>query len=146
MGSEASSGMILFIAAITAAAVAGGAMASVIGKMTYQVQERGEGIADAMGTDLSIVNDPQNVPYDSTENNLTLYVKNTGTTTLVEEEVLVLVDGMHRTFNTTLLDGASRWDRGITAELTVDADLSTGDHRAKVVHTPNVADEMDFRT
>ncbi len=146
MGSEASSGMILFIAAITAAAVAGGAMASVVGKMTFQVQERGEGIADAMGTDLAIVNDPQNVPYDAGAEELTLYVKNTGSTTLLEEELLVLVDGTHTTVNTTLLDNATRWDHGVTAEVTVNVTLTSGDHRAKVVHTPNVADEMDFRT
>lgn len=145
MGSDVSSGLVLFIAALAVAAVAAGAMTKVVGSMANELHDRGEGLALAIGTDLAIVNDPDNVPYDGGAGELTVYVKNTGSTKLVAEEVMVMVDGEHRSFTSTLLDGASSWTTGVVAELTVSVSLASGDHTVRVVHTPNVADTMDFR-
>lgn len=146
MGSEASSSMIIFIAALAAAALAGGAMAGVIGQMTVEFRERGQGLAEAIGTDLAIVNDPENVPYDDPENNLTIYVKNTGSNTLTTESLTMLVDGTRETFNATLVtDEADQWTTGTLQELIVEVDLGSGDHRVRASYPPNVADSLDFR-
>lgn len=145
MGSEASSSMILFIAALAAAAIAGGAMAGVIGEMTLEFRERGSGLTEAIGTDIAIVNDPKNVPYDDAENNLTIYVKNTGSEILNTEQLTVLVDGVDREFNATLVGDHDRWTKGTVQDLTVVVDLASGDHRVRAVYTPNVGDTLDFR-
>lgn len=145
MGSEASSSMILFIAALAAAAIAGGAMAGIIGEMTMEFRERGSGLTDAIGTDLAIINDPKNVPYDDPENNLTVYVKNTGSQTLNTEQLTILVDGVDKDYNATLIRDRDRWTTGTTQELTVVVELDSGDHRVRAVYTPNVGDTLDFR-
>lgn len=145
MGSEASSSMILFIAALAAAAVAGGAMAGIIGEMTLEFRQRGQGLTQAIGTDLAIVNDPKNVPYDDANDNLTIYVKNTGSQTLITEDLTVLVDGDHESFNASLLDDVDRWTTGTVQEVVVDVNLASGDHRVRASYTPNVGDTLDFR-
>lgn len=145
MGSEASSSMVLFIAALAAAAIAGGAMAGVIGEMTLEFRERGSGLTDAIGTDLAIINDPKNVPYDDGANELTVYVKNTGSRALTTEELTILVDGVDEDFNATLIQDGERWSTGTVQDLTVDVDLDGGDHRVRAVYTPNVGDTLDFR-
>lgn len=145
MGSEASSSMVLFIAALAAAAIAGGAMAGVIGEMTLEFRERGSGLTEAIGTDIAIINDPKNVPYDDPENNLTIYVKNTGSEILNTEQLTVLVDGVDKEFNATLVGDNDRWTKGVVQDLTVVVELASGDHRVRAVYTPNVGDTLDFR-
>lgn len=146
MGTEVTSMMIVFIGAVAAAGVASAAIVGVVGDMTFQFRQQGTNIADAMGTDLKIVNDPQNVPYDDGATNLTLYVKNTGSRVLVANESSVFVDGRYRNFTSNLLGSTDRWVHGTVMALYVDVDLASGDHRAKVVHTPSVDDTLDFRT
>lgn len=145
MGSEVSSGLILFIAAIAVAGVAAAGMAKVVGSMAHELGERGEVMSQAIGTDVALINDPDNVPYDSGAEELTLYVKNTGSQTLMVEELSVLVNGQHRTFTSQLLDGATRWSQGTVLELTVSVALASGDHKARVIYTPNIADNIEFR-
>lgn len=146
MGTEVTSMMVVFIGAVAAAGVASAAIVGVVGDMTFEFREQGTHIAEAMGTDLNLVNDPQNVPYDDGASNLTLYVKNTGSRALVANETSVFVDGRFRNFTADLLGSADRWVHGTVMALYVDVDLASGDHRAKVVHTPSVSDVMDFRT
>lgn len=146
MGTEVTSMLVVFIGAVAAAGLASAAIVGVIGDMTVQLRNQGDNLAQAMGTDLAIVNDPQNVPYDDTDNNLTIYVKNTGSATLTPEEASIFVDGAFATFNATLLgDDADSWIHGTVTKFWVDVNLATGDHTVKVVHTPNIADDMDFR-
>lgn len=146
MTADGSTTMIIFIAAVTAAALASAVMVGVIGDMTVELRDQGHNLARALGTDLSIVNDPQNVPYDDPD--LTVYVKNTGSAELFPEELTVFVDGVHRDFTSTFLDGATSWTQGVVAELTVTAAGlgNNEDHTVRVVHTPSVSDDLDFRT
>lgn len=143
MADNVASSLILWIAALALAGLAAGVMASVVVEFSGELQDRGKGLAEAVGTDLSIANDPQNVPYSA--GSLTLYVKNIGSTTLKTEELLVLVNGEHQTFTSSLLDGATSWTPGTVVQLTVSVTLSTGDHRARVIHTPSISDSIDFR-
>lgn len=146
MGSETTATLVIFIATVAAAGVASAAVVGVIGDMSIELRQQGKNVVSAMGTDLAIVNDPKNVPYDDPD--LTIYVKNTGSETLVSEEVTVLLDGTHANFTFALLDGADRWSDGVVAELTVDAPGlgNNEDHVVRVIHTPSVHDTMNFRT
>lgn len=144
MGSEIGSTLIMFIAAVGLAGLVAAGLTQAIGDMALSVDDRGESLADAIGTDLAIVNDPDNVPYDDAQNELTLYVKNTGSKSLTSEELLILIDGEHATFNATVLD-QDTWTKGTVLEVTVDADLEAGDHTARALYTPNIADTLEFR-
>jgi len=143
MAGEVATGLVLFISAVAVAGLAAAAMTHVVGGMAGELRERGEGLSAALSTGIAIVNDPVRVPYAAGE--LTLYVKNTGSRTLITEELTVFVDGVHRSFTAELLDGETSWRPGVVAKLTVSVTLASGDHRAHAVYTPNIADGMDFR-
>lgn len=145
MGSEVGSSLVLFIAAIAVAGLAAGALTQAVGKMAIEIDQRGDTLADAIGTDIEIVNDPDNVPYDDANDKLTIYVKNTGSRILTNEDLMILVDGQHETFETRLLDGASRWSRGVVLEANVTVNLATGDHTVRTVYTPDIDDTLNFR-
>lgn len=145
MSSEVGSSLVMFIAAIALAGVVAAGLSQTVGSMALEVDDRGQAMADAISTDLAIVNDPENVPYDSGTNTLTIYVKNTGSRKLVEEELTLLVDGQHETFDARNLDGKDAWPEGTVLEANVTVDLSNGDHRVRALYTPNIADEIEFR-
>lgn len=144
MASEVSSSLVLFIAAIAVAGLAGGVMAGIIGDMSNDLRERGSAMSDALATDVAIVNDPDNVPYDGGTNALTIYVKNTGTQTLAPEDLLVLVDGQAVTTSMSLLEGASKWHPQGVLEVTATTALASGDHSIHVSYQ-TVSDKLSFR-
>lgn len=144
MGSEVGSTLILFIAAIGVAGLVAVGLTQAIGEMALSVDDQGQALADAIGTDVAIINDPENVPYDGVSDELTLYVKNTGSRTLIDSELSILVNGRHESFNASVIDGDT-WARGAVLEATVDVDLGAGDHRARAVYTPNIDDTIEFR-
>ncbi len=144
MASEVGSSLLLFIAAVGVAGLAGGVMAGVVGDMSSTLRDRGTQIADAMSSSITVVNDPNNVPYDPTSNTLTLYVKNTGSSTLVTEDALVLVNGMHRDATFHVIADTAAWRSMTVLEITVDVELDPGDHEV-LVSVGTVTDRMQFR-
>lgn len=144
MASEVGSSLLLFIAAIGVAGLAGGVMAGVVGDMAGSLRDRGSQVANAMSSSVTVVNDPNNVPYDPDSGALTLYVKNTGSSTLVPEDMLVLVDGMHREASSEVLGGTLAWRSMTVLKVTVDANVEPGDHEV-LVSVGTVTDRMEFR-
>jgi flagellar protein FlaG len=142
VGSEVGSSLILFIAVVAVAGLAAAGLSKAIGSMAVEIDDRGESLADAIGTDIAIVNDPENVPYDGST--LTLYIKNTGSRTLVSEDLAILVDGQYESFDDRVLD-ADRWAEGTVLEANVTVSLASGDHQVRALHTPNIADDLTFR-
>ncbi len=144
MSSEVGSTLILFIAAVGLAGLVAAGLTGAIGQMALSVDDRGQSLADAISTDLAIVNDPNNVPYDDAQNELTLYVKNTGSKSLTSEDLLILINGQHAPFTATVLEH-DKWTKGTVLQVTVDVDLDSGDHTARALYTPNIADTLEFR-
>lgn len=145
MASETTSSLILFIAALAIAGIAAGAMAEIVGSMATELRDRGNAMADTIATDIAIVNDPDNVPYDGGADELTIYVKNTGTAVLAPNETLILVDGQAATYTTTYLDGATSWRPGVVTEFTVSPVQSpAGDTRVRVSYG-TIGDSLEFR-
>lgn len=136
--------MILFIAAVGVAGLVAGGLSQAIGQMAVSLDDRGDQLAQAIENDIDIVNDPSNVPYDDAANELTLYVKNTGSRTLIEDDLTILVDGHHRSFSSSVVDGGN-WTTGSVLEVTVDVDLANGDHTARASYTPHISDTLEFR-
>lgn len=144
MASEVGSTLVLFIAAVGLAGVVGAGLASSLGDVALSMNRQGEVLADAIRTDVAIVNDPDNVPYDDANDELTIYVKNTGSRTLTENDLVILVDGTHESFNGSVVE-EDRWSQGTVLEATVDVNLASGDHTVRALYTPNIADQLDFR-
>ena len=143
MASETTSSLVLFIAALAIAGIAAAAMAGVVGSVANELRDRGTVMADAIATDLAIVNDPDNVPWDGSD--LTIYVKNTGSRTLSEDEALILVDGQHATYTSSLLEGEPSWAPGVVVAYTVTpASAPSGDTRVHVSYDA-ISDRLEFR-
>ncbi len=145
MASEVGSSLVLFIAVIAIAGLAAAGLSKAVGTMALEVDDRGQRLAEAIGTDIAIVNDPENVPYDDAENKLTIYVKNTGSRSLVSEDLVLLVNGQYEEFTDRNMEDRDGWPRGTVLEANVTVDLATGDHRVRVLYMPNIADEIEFR-
>jgi flagellar protein FlaG len=142
MGSEVGSSLVMFIAVLAVAGVVAAGLSTAIGSMAVELDQRGESLADAIGTDIAIVNDPENVPYDS--NTLTIYVKNTGSRSLIAEDLTLLVDGDYNSFDDRVID-EDKWAPGTVLEANVTVSLSSGDHKVRALYTPNVNDDIEFR-
>jgi flagellar protein FlaG len=134
---------LFFIAAVLVAGSLAGVFIGLANDMSQTMQERGDAISEQLQTDITIINDPVAVPYsDST---LTLYVKNTGTSTLSRNSLTILVDGLYQNYTVSGAAGDPSWVPQKVLEIEMEVVLLPGDHGVKVVTANGVADEMRFR-
>jgi flagellar protein FlaG len=128
--------LILFIASIVIAAGVAGVLIDTVSGISNSVDDRGGDVSLSIQTDTEIISDPEAGVYDSTNNTVTLYVKNTGVRTLPADGSSIdpFVDGVYRTnTSVTVVDGGE-WTPDAVIELTIkDVSLSAGDHRVKLV-------------
>ncbi|MGZ0747941.1 archaellum stator protein ArlG [Haloparvum sp. AD34] len=139
MASVSISHLILFIASLTIAAGVVGTMTSGVERVNAAVEAGSIDASDQIRTDITVISDAGSPVYNSTEGNLTLLVKNTGTERLPPDgtNLEVLVDGQFihpASVHTTLLTGTGdSWAGGDVMKLEIEVDsLGTGDHRAKL--------------
>ncbi len=83
--------MVFFIASILVAASIAGVIIAVSNNMANDLVAKENGISDTMQTNIEIINDPRIVPYN--DNNLTIYIQNTGDITLNYNDITILIDG-----------------------------------------------------
>ena len=137
MASGTVSELILFIAALVVAASVAGTLTSEVGRVGDAISARSLDVADQVRADVEIVSDPAAGVYNASGNdNVTVYVRNTGASTLPTAggSADVLLDGRYRTDATLTLVGGDAWTRGSVVRLDVPApDLASGDHRLKLV-------------
>lgn len=139
MANASVSELILFIAALTVAAGVATTLTASVTDISNVVSERGSGVAQKIGTEIEVINDPGSpgsIYNRSGNENVTLLVKNTGAETLPADpdRIDVLVDGTFQSVaNVTVVGGASDWGRGDVVRLTVERALSPGEHRAVVI-------------
>lgn len=145
MAGVSSSHMILFIASMIVAAGVAGTFTHTVSDVSAAIQDQSLAVSRQVRTDVEIISDGGSQVYNGTTGNVTLLVKNTGSTDLRTDPgaVDVLVDGTYRTNVTlTVVDG-SEWaeDNVVRLEISVGS-LASGDHRAKVIVN---GDEEVFR-
>ena len=138
MASASISEMILFIAALIVAASVAGTLTSEVTRVGDAISARSLDVAEEVRADVEIVSDPAAGVYNASgDGNVTVYVRNTGASTLpaTADSVDVLLDGRYRADATlTLVDGGDAWSRGTVARLDLSAPgLPPGDHRLKLV-------------
>lgn len=145
MADASASALILFIAAVAVAAGVAGMMTTTVQDISSSVDVRGDSVSSEIRSDITIINDTgSDGLYDADENELTLYVKNTGSEPLTPADATidVLIDGQYVEIDTleTLGDGERSWRPGEVLELTLTVELED-EHRV-LVHTNNNEDTV----
>lgn len=138
---------IFFIATVIVAAGLAGIFTGVIYSLSDGINQQGDRISEELRTDIIILNDPTSMPYNNTTQELKIYVKNIGQSTLNHESVDILIDGsVVATLTTSVLgDSNDYWAPATVIEIDATIDLSSGDHQLKVITENGVDDTMKFR-
>lgn len=150
MAGEGISQMIFFIGAIVIAVGVLGVVTTNVQSISVSYGLGSKTLADQLKTDITIINDPAAIPYDSVGDNYSFYVKNTGKNTLDNSIVNMFIDGnyINVTKKMTIMDGGSIWYPAYVLRLnyTIATPLPSGDHTVRVVAGNGVFDTMAFRT
>lgn len=137
MASASVTTLILFIASMLVAASVAGVLTDEVGRLSSAINDQGIDVSHQVRTNFEIISDSgSNAVYNATSDNVTLYLKNTGSARLGSDtgDFDVILDGTyHGGLNATVLDGQS-WDPGVVVRLRIyEPNLSSGDHRVKVI-------------
>ncbi|MDK2825343.1 flagellar protein FlaG [Methanolobus vulcani] len=144
--------MIFFIAAMVLAISVVVLISGNVQSMIASSSASSKLVSQQMRTDITIVNDPEIIPYDGVSGKYTFYAKNTGKTELAPEYVTVLVDGIliePVDVNAALTDGDIVWRPGEILTLNVTTNpspLEIGDHRVLVAADNGKSGAMSFKT
>ena len=149
MGADTAASHLIFfiVSVIIALSVAGGifmnvqsiSTAATMGSKTFSQQLR---------TDITIINDPEKIPYDAGTSNYTFYVKNTGKEDLFPQYITVLIDGSlvpDGNLNKTILNGDAMWMPGDVLEINATVSIDPGSHSLRVITENGVEDSFEFR-
>ena len=140
MASVSVSHMILFIASMVIAASVAGVFTSSVDELADAIDDQGLQVSDDVRTSIEIISDSgADSVYNESSNEVTILVKNTGTTQLTPEtgQIDVLVNGQFQTADTVsveLLGTGQQWGESEVVRLTIsDQELDDGDQRVKVI-------------
>ncbi|MBU1159376.1 MAG: hypothetical protein KKE24_08575 [Candidatus Thermoplasmatota archaeon] len=141
--SGASTQLIFFVSAVIVASAVVAAAANSVYGITSGIDQKSDNIQKEMLTEISIINDPTNVPNDPVR----IYVKNLGNTVLNQNYITVMLDGMVVTDYTLSLSGntSSYWDPSSVILITIDQTLASGDHTVTVTTENGIMDRLSFR-
>jgi flagellar protein FlaG len=141
--------MIFFIAAIVVATAITGVLITTTYKFSDSIEQRGGDIGDSIGTDINIANDEIAMPYNASNNTLTLYIQNTGSTMIPFDNatVIVMINGTYYDNLTFVLpSGVTQWGPNIMMTIVVgDVTLPDADYRLMVVVASGAKDTITFR-
>lgn len=147
MASVSVSHLILFIASMVIAASVAGVFTSSVDDLAQAIDDQGLQVSDDVRTSIEIISDSgsDNIYNDTgTPGNVTLYVKNTGSTNLIPEprHIDVLVNGEFKADDEIGVEVVSdgnegTWARNGVVKLTIAHDLDEGDHRVMVIVNGN---------
>ena len=137
MASVSITHLILFIASLLVAASVAGVLTQEVGRVSEAINDQGLDASKEVRTDIEVISDSgAGGLYDTSTDNITLYVKNTGTERLEgsPEEFDIVVDGEYQpNVNVTVVDGSS-WNPNNVVRLRIyHPTLPNGDHRVKVI-------------
>jgi flagellar protein FlaG len=150
MAGEAITQMIFFIGAVVIATGVIGVLTVNVHTITASYGMSSQTLADQLKTDITIINDPANISYDSIGDNYSFFIKNTGKNTLYPTTVNMFIDGNYYNFsrNWTIMDNKSSsiWYPTQVLRLNYSSTgLQSGDHTVRVVAGNGVFDILPFR-
>lgn len=149
MGAETSSThLIFFIVAMIIAAGVAGVIYTNVNAVVNSTQSASSTLSKQLQTDITIINDPGNIPKSG--DIYTFYVKNTGKSTLTTELVSVLINGVYipdDDVQKTVIDGGITpvWRTSEVLQLDVTyASMPLGDNDLRVITENGVDDFLEF--
>ena len=149
MGAETSSThLIFFIVAMIIAASVAGVIYTNVNAVVNSTQSASSTLSKQLQTDITIINDPGNIPKSG--DIYTFYVKNTGKSTLTTELVSVLINGVYipdDDVQKTVIDGGITpvWRTSEVLQLDVTyASMPLGDNDLRVITENGVDDFLEF--
>lgn len=149
MAGQAASEMIFFIGAVIISSALVGVFFVGATDMASSVTRNGDESAAALESDVTILNDPAHIVYNSGSQTFTLWVKNTGTRSLLVNDTVALVDAFtftNASFTSLLTANVTSWAPGVTVVFTLQGLNLTAasDHYLKVVSSHGADDDMEF--
>lgn len=147
MPGEGITHLIFFIGAIVIAVAVIGVLTSNMQSITASYGTGSKTLAEQLRTDITIINDPEKIPYDASSGNYSFFVKNTGKSTLDTATVNLFIDGnyVNITGKMTIMEGGDFWYPSNVLRMNYSGSLSSGDHTVRVVAGNGVFDTMPFR-
>ena len=149
MGAETSSThLIFFIVAMIIAAGVAGVIYTNVNAVANATQSAGNTLSQQLQTDITIINDPGNIPKSG--DIYTFYVKNTGKSTLTTELVSVLINGVYipdDDVQKTVIGGGTTtvWRTSEVLQLDVTyASMPLGDNNLRLITENGVDDSFEF--
>jgi len=88
------------------------AFVSIADTFSQRLEDEAVQLKAEMGSSMVLINDPANVPYDRTTTNLSFYLKNSGSSELSLEDIVVSANGTAVPSSDLWaehLEGGSRW-------------------------------------
>jgi len=129
--------IIFFIASVVIAASFVGVAATAILDISDGIEDRGDMISKQLSADFEVINDPEMV----SNNPVVLYLKNTGKVPLSTQHITVLIDGSSVDDFTV---SSETWMPGETITLTININLATGEHVAKIILDDGLSTTFHF--
>jgi len=129
--------IIFFIASVVIAASFVGVAATTILDISDGIEDRGDMISKQLSADFEVINDPELV----SNNPVVLYLKNTGKVPLSTQHITVLIDGSSVDDFTV---SSETWMPGETITLTININLATGEHVAKIILDDGLSTTFHF--
>lgn len=149
MSSVSSTHLIMFIGSLLIATAVAGTVVVEIGGMSDSIETRGSAVAEDIETELVIISDESqpDAIVDDESGNVTVLVKNVGTTTIPAEpsKFDVLLDGSHTVpSDARRVDGTQddEWRPSGVVELTIDPDRDLDGDTEIVVIVGNNEDSI----
>jgi flagellar protein FlaG len=142
MAGASVSEMILFIAALVVAASVAGTLTTQVDRVSDSLDDRSLDLSQEIRTDVTVISDPGAPVHDRDGNgNVTLYVRNTGSSSLPADAgtIDVFFDGSYQSaLSVTVVkptDATDSWPRGGVIELSFNVGTLTdgSDHRVKLI-------------
>lgn len=158
MSGVSASTLVIFIASILVAAGVAGTLVTTVGDISTSAETRGDAITESIDSEIELLNDGGGSSFyveNDTDNTskITVYVRNTGSTTLTknESELDVLVNGLFvsdENLNITSMNGdntENAWaeDEVIEIVISLDEQLSGSGNRL-TVSPPGTERSLEF--
>lgn len=141
MASNVFSELIIFVSVLIITAAVSGNLVTITHKLSLGINNKGEILSSKLSQDFEIINDPANVPRNSTTGITTLYVKNTGKTQIPfnGNVFTVIIDGDIKNIDSTadLNDLNGVLDPSEVGKIDVSYN-NTGYHKIKVISEQGV--------
>ena len=145
---DSSAHVIFFVAAVILASSISAMLVTTVEKVSIGVKVQGENLETRVGTDFEIVNDPVNIPVNTSTSppEYTFYIKNIGTKSILmtKSTLTVLIDGTFVQASYLRLDPEGELKPGYLGQIFVKTNLSSGDHKITVILENGFSDSLKF--